>query len=134
MQAPDGPAGSTEIVQALEQVRRSISNTERQRDRLCDLLEQGTYTPELFRQRSGAVNRKLASLHDVADSLEGQLAEARQNDPAQRIQIVQTALSLYFHADAAEKNRLLKSSLRRVLYCKDRQQGPREFTLEAQLK
>ncbi len=134
VQAPDGPAGSTEIVQALEQVRRSISNTERQRDRLCDLLEQGIYTPELFRQRSGAVNRKLASLHDVADSLEGQLAEARQNDPAQRIQIVQTALSLYFHADAAEKNRLLKSSLSRVLYCKDRQQGPREFTLEAQLK
>ncbi len=131
VQAP-APSDNTATLHALEQVRRTISSVERQLDRLHDLLEQGVYTPETFRKRFHTIEQKRISLYETANRLESQLVQMQEEPHDPEAEAIRTILHLYETEDASGKNRLLKSSIRTVLYSKEKDQGPQEFTLEVQ--
>ena len=104
-------------------LQRSLDGLQTQMDRLCDLVEQGVYTPQRFLQRSQALSARMAALDRA-------LLEARAHQAASRrltgsrfpiVPRVAHVLEAYpTLADPGAKNALLKEIVDKVIYSKTR--------------
>ena len=122
----------------LESTRRALERertaTEGQKARLYELLELGEYDLPTFRERMGVVKGKLTGLERRLREVDEALLEARQGDPAALAERIRGVLDAYDAADAAGRNALLKSVLRRVWYTKPKHSGQASFQLSFDLK
>lgn len=94
---------------------------EKQLENTFDLLEQGIYTPEIFRERSEILKGKISAAEDKIAQVEQELKSYRDSFNARNefIPRVENVILIYrTSSDAAEKNRLLKSVIKRVTYTK----------------
>ena len=129
------PGRDTDVLEtALAQVRDSLAGTDRQKNRLYELLELGEYDLELFRVRMAAVKEKRAALEKKEAELERSLQEIQCSNPALLAEKIRAVLDAYGTADAAGKNALLKSVLEAVWYEKKKKTKPADFQLSFQLR
>lgn len=106
---------------ALKNVESEILETEKQLDKMYDLLERGVYDDSTFFRRSGTVKAKLLQLRSDKDQLEAENRKRKQiNDVfGTLIPKMEYAVSVYWTLDSAKaKNDLLKEVLEKVVYTK----------------
>lgn len=105
---------------ALDQARQHVAQLEGQRTRLCELLERGIYSEELYMQRSVALAAQITAAREALDRL---TAEASRPDPDALIRAVAphcaAAISAYRAAQTAEtQNRVLRQVIDHIDYFK----------------
>ncbi len=112
----------TEIKQkALRNAQDELEKLEKQRDTIYNLLEQGTYTADVFLERSKSINNKIEKSRENISRLSQDIQLLSKAAKNQKIIIPKTEHILTQYGNAktpAEKNRLLKSVLEKVVYTK----------------
>lgn len=119
---PPAPASSPDIKkEALKSAQGELLALEKQRSRIYNLLEDGTYTTDIFLARFRAVDDKIAGAQRRIRQIE---AEIQREAPAGQSRTAlfpkaERVLEQYEKAQTpAEKNELLKSVIRKVVYTK----------------
>ena len=101
-----------------EEIVRITHAIEKQHNALnvaCDMLENGVYTMELFKSRSGIIEDKLKSLTAQLEEL--QSLEIKEDERANKaIPILSKIIDNYDTLDVVEKNNLLKKIIKRIEY------------------
>ena len=129
------PGRDTSVLEtSLEQIKDALAGTDRQKNRLYELLELGEYDLPLFRERMDAVKEKRTSLEKKEAELERSLREIQCSNPALLAEKIRAVLDAYSTADAAGKNALLKSVLESVWYKKEKKTKPADFQLQFVLR
>lgn len=118
--APPDPASDADALAhraALQQLTEQRATLDGQMDRLYDLLEQGIYTPDLYRQRRDDLTARRAALDDQISALNTNRPDPR----AALVPTIKTVLAAYHAApDPAAKNALLRQVLDHITYDKPR--------------
>lgn len=119
---------------SLETVHRQLEGTDRQKNRLYELLELGEYDLPLFRARMAALKERRAELEKKESELRQNIRTLQCTASDTQADKIRTVLDSYGLADPAGKNALLKSVLDTVWYVKEKQTKPGEFSLSFTLK
>jgi chromosome segregation ATPase len=117
---------------ALQNLEKELSELEKQKGRLHDLLERGVYDEETFLERSRTISERIDATKAAINNAEKALNDEMQRIKAQVevIPMIQNALDIYPKLTSpAEKNNLLKSILEYGTYRKEKFQKGDEFTL-----
>lgn len=122
--------GSEQSIDAVEMMKKAVENAQRKSDTLqkqldgmYDLLEQGVYTPEIFRQRSQSVSERLEKAKAEVTRLSEQLRKTQELFKAKTefIPKVEHILKVYDTLEKpAEKNQLLKEVIECAEYSKEK--------------
>ena len=118
----------------LRGVRNKLHKLEQRKGRLYDLLEDGTYDRDTFRERMAKAEQEGAELEAQKAALDDQIREARGLNRVKVISFLDTLLDLYPTLDAAGKNQLLKAIVEEVIYRKNKKTKPADFSLEIHLR
>lgn len=114
-------------ITTLNAVAKSLNRAEiefqqciKQIDSLHDFLEQGVYTTEMFLERSVKLVEKQETIKNRIIKLKKELAEKeKEGDIATAIPKIEKVIELYNTLDdPADKNILLKSAIKKVIYTK----------------
>ena len=104
------------IIEALDTVRAQLATLLHQQDTICEYLEKGVYTIDMFTKRNAALSKEIRSLQATeADLIRKQESGAKTNKAA--IEIIPTTqhiLDNYDKLTTEEKNRLWKLVLQKV--------------------
>ncbi len=127
---PDLSVPEREISAAGEELRR----TDRQTERLHDLLERGVYDIDTFLRRRDALNTRAAELRRLIREKQKILEKPRGSDrPAVRERL-SNVLELYEAGSPAARNELLKAAVERIIYYKAEKGGRMPFSVVVELK
>ena len=104
------------IETALETVRGQLSTLQAQQESICEYLEKGIYTIEMFTKRNLALAKEIKQLQESEDNLLKQKSEGKQKETAQTqiIPVAQHILESYPILSLEEKNRLWKLVLKKL--------------------
>ena len=104
------------IETALETVRGQLSTLQSQQESICEYLEKGIYTIEMFTKRNLALAKEIKQLQESEDNLLKQKSEDKQKETAQTqiIPVAQHILESYPILSMEEKNRLWKLVLKKA--------------------
>ena len=104
------------IETALETVRGQLAGLLKQQENICEYLEKGIYTVEMFNKRNTSLAQEIKKLQaseaDLMDRLRD--GDSRKKGALQIIPATQHILDHYQHLTTEEKNQLWKLVLRRV--------------------
>lgn len=103
----------------LAQLRQTARTTQSQLNRLCDLVEQGVYSAELFAQRSRLLTEKIERIQGEISAAEGRLSTSLllERGGRERLPRLERVLEVYPSlASPEEKNHILREILDKVLY------------------
>jgi hypothetical protein len=117
---------------ALQNLERELSELEKQKSRIHDLLERGIYTEETYLERSNNLSERIQSTQIFIQQTTESLKDEIQREQAQKeiIPKVRHVLEIYPNlVNPAEKNNLLKSVLEYADYRKEKYQKDDNFTL-----
>ena len=97
----------------LKLLNRELSQKERQIESACDMLEQGVYDIERFKARSSKLEKEI---HSIKERIEEISSTPLDDDikAATAIPILEKVLDRYPSLDIAQKNKLLKSIIKRI--------------------
>jgi len=107
------------LQRTINTLTEEVTNLERQRENLHDLLERGIYTIEVFLERSQRIGERLDNANRRLAEAQAELKRERDlEDQRQRlIPAIAQVIKEYSKAEDVEtKNKLLKSVLREVRY------------------
>lgn len=119
----------------VEMARSGLERLDGQRERIYSLLEQGVYSPEEFRERMSALERRRERLSESLRNAAADRAEEERRLCPQMIPRQERIMDIYANSAPEEKNRLLKTMISRAAYIKT-ERSPRGsggrcgFTLE----
>lgn len=94
------------------------------KDRLHDLLEQGVYDVETYRQRMSLLEGKISDLQAQEDNIKAKIAKASKQDKRALAAKIRSALDVYHTSDAMRRNILLKSIVDHATYFKGKKIRP----------
>ncbi len=106
----------------LSEFTAELDKVKNQIDKTYDLLEQGIYTVDIFKERSTNLNAKREELENKISELKIEIKKYQENLALHEsfIPHFENVLAVYrVSSDIAEKNRLLKTIVRRITYTKD---------------
>ena len=98
------------IATALEAVRGQLTQLQLQQENICEYLEKGVYTIDMFTKRNASLAKEIKQLQSAEADLLRQQGERKQKKQA-TVQIIPTAQHILDNYDTltiAEKNRLWK--------------------------
>lgn len=114
--------GSLDIIKSTaENARKKVITLQQQLDGMCDLLEQGIYTPDMFRQRSASVTERLEKAKAEYEQLSEQVVSMQKliSEKSEFIPKVEHILKVYNTLSTpADKNRVLKEVIDHAEYFK----------------
>lgn len=119
---------------ALEKIRAQIVKLSDRRNRLYTLLEDGTYTREIFSQRMQLLGQEDDKLKAAAQDLEAEIRTARGNNAEKQLARIRTVLAQYQSASLADRKTLLHSIIEEIQYTKMKKTKPADFTLQITLR
>ena len=120
---------------ALEQIKKSLSKAQAQKDHLYELLEQQVYSVEVFRQRSITIDTRIDELKSKETQQADAIVRASREREIRLVKRIRNVLEAYGTAESArEKNQLLKSIVDQAIYEKAKGSEPKDLTLTLQLK
>lgn len=130
---PEDPAVPLRI--SIDHLQTSIARVQSEQYKLCDLLERGVYSDDLFRARNAIKEQELMDLKHRLQQATEQLSicEERERMTARVVPVVETLLEKYDRLSPAEKNDLLRQVITRIEYRRDssgRWSDPDNFTLD----
>lgn len=128
------PQNIAPLEQSLAAVRRELSATAGQKDRLYELLELGEYDLPTFRERMEKVKSKLSGLEHTEAELLQSIENTKRADNKVMAQKIAATLDAYETSDAAHRNALLKSVIKEIRYTKEKKTKPRDFHLQLEIK
>ena len=105
----------------LESLNSELQKIKSQADKTYDLLEQGIYTSEIFKERSETLSKKRAEIESLISDEECEIAKLEKSISLHNdfIPHFESLLAVYQKTvDIAEKNRLLKLLVERITYTK----------------
>ena len=104
------------IETALNTVRGQISTLQSQQENICEYLEKGIYTIDMFTKRNLTLENEIKQLRESEEDLLKQKSEGKQKEAAhtQIIPAAQHILESYPILTLEEKNRLWKLVLKKV--------------------
>ena len=104
------------IATALEAVQAQLSSLQQQQDALCDYLEKGVYTIEMFTKRNATLSREIKKLQESeAELMRKKESGSQANQAAMEIiPTTQHILESYPILSPAEKNRLWKLVMKKA--------------------
>ena len=104
------------IATALEAVQAQLASLQQQQDALCDYLEKGVYTIEMFTKRNATLAREIKKLQESeAELMRKKESGSQANQAAMEIiPTTQHILDNYDVLTIAEKNRLWKLVLKKA--------------------
>lgn len=117
---PDAPDLAAEKA-AVASIEKEIEEVNSRIQRTFELVENGTYTKELFLARQSELGKKRAELLESKSAIEQKIADSRRKseDYAQLSPRIRSVLDAYdFDAPAEMRNELLKQVLHHVEYHK----------------
>ena len=116
-QAAEEPTEAAANRAALRQLSDQKAAQQAQLNRLYDLLEQGIYSPDLYRQRHAELSGRIAEINARIAELS---AVPRPDPRARLVPQLRTVLAAYGSAaDPAEKNALLRTVVDHIAYTKN---------------
>lgn len=112
------------IIQAID---NEIDKVNLQIEKACELVEVGAYTKELFKKRIEILNNQLETLINQKQELHNPYNQAEDfNNKKKAIPIIEEVINSYSKdMTAEEKNRLLSTIIKQVIYKKER--GGKDF-------
>ena len=114
-----------------EEIQKLTKAIDKQRNALnvaCEMLENGTYTIDLFKSRTAIIEGKIKSLSEELDELKS--LEIKEDERAYKaIPILSKVIDKYDTLTPTEKNNLLKKIIKRIEYTRLED----DFTLEVDL-
>ena len=104
------------VATALESVRGQLAGLQHQQESICEYLEKGVYTIDMFTKRNASLSKEIKQLQLVESDLLRQQSEGSQKEQreAQIIPATQHILESYPILDTEEKNRLWKLVMKKV--------------------
>lgn len=124
---------SSALQSQLSSARKERTAIGAQLERACELAEQGVYSPDLYRARAEALERRACAISLRIAELEEEFRMLAQQEMPRNPPQPVTLPELYLLAGSAEaKNRLLKALLQKVVYQKSRrarQKGGSDLSL-----
>ncbi len=111
----------------LEAYKKELEELEAQQDKLCDLLEQGVYTVQMFTSRNQKLSDRIRSLEESIKSLTSELEKEDQG--ASLIPTTEALLASYDTLTGAEKNQIWLQVLDHIEYYRKKGTDDIEITL-----
>ena len=104
------------IESALENVRSQLVGLQLQQENICDYLEKGVYTIDMFTKRNASLSKEISKLQTVEADLIRQQDEGddRKKTTLQIIPTTQHILENYHRLSIEEKNHLWKLVLEKA--------------------
>ena len=104
------------ITTALEAVRGQLAQLQLQQENICEYLEKGVYTIDMFTKRNASMAKEIKQLQSAEADLLRQQGEGDQKkkSSAQIIPTTQHILEIYPLLNHAEKNRLWKLVMKKA--------------------
>jgi len=118
---------------AVKNLERELKEVKKQKNSIYDLLEKGVYDEYTFSQRLTAIDNKIEIIKRNINKTKIDIKKMsdNQNKIVQNIPKVSNILDFYYMTSSPkEKNLLLKSLLKKVVYYKDKGQRKDYFKLE----
>lgn len=116
---------SNDIINGLEEtIKMLTSKLEKEKDKLlkiCNLLEEGIYSKEVFKVRSEGINNNIEQLNKSIEEYKIKLEKEKNNKVSEvdMIPKIENIIDVYNLLDTAEeKNELLKTVITQVTYLK----------------
>ena len=118
------------VLSALESQKAKL---DARRNRLYVLLEDGTYTKDLFSERMKVLETEEATLQTALDDARSELQKlTSRNDELQLAQI-RNVLEHYHDADLPARKSMLQSIISDIRYTKSKKTKPADFSLDISL-
>lgn len=121
-QSKKNSSGSIDMLKSsVESAKKKVATLQQQLDGMCDLLEQGIYTPDMFRQRSVSVTERITKAKAEYEQLSEQLVSMEKllTEKSEFIPKVEHVLKIYDTLSTpADKNRVLKEVIDHAEYSK----------------
>ena len=101
---------------ALETVHSQLTGLQQQQEKICEYLEKGIYSVEMFSKRNTALSKEIEQLRESETDLLRQKSEGNQRNraAAELIPTTQHILDSYDALTVEEKNSLWKLVMRRA--------------------
>lgn len=114
--------GAEAVEKALERLNRERKTLEGQMEEAYNLLEQKIYTPEVFLNRTNALNGKIEVIEKRWTDLEFELDKIKLREKARKeiSPTIKKIMEAYSTLKPEGKNKLLKEVLEKVVYTKER--------------
>lgn len=114
------PTGSAYDIRRLDCLTAELETVTRQIGKTYDLLERGIYTDDIFRERRTELDAKKTALEQMISEAENDIEKCRLLLRERLVPLPEDVLSVYRGTDdIAEKNRLLKTIISRIIYTKN---------------
>lgn len=120
------------IENTISQNLKEIDTAEKQKLKIFDLLEQGIYDNDTFLDRSKKNAAKILQLKEDIKKLEDdkKYLQNLSNNQKNIIPRIENIIETYYETNSAEeKNKLLKSAIKKVTYLKENSKSPDDFEL-----
>ena len=106
---------------SLTNIESEISKLNTQQQKTCELLEQGVYSIEMFQRRNGTLQAQINDLISQKDNISKKIEETSNKKNAINLipRTIQNLLENYSELSVEEKNRILKTIIKRIDYSKD---------------
>ena len=114
--AADEQTQEDPAAKALEAVRGQLAGLQLQQENICEYLEKGVYTIDMFTKRNSALTQEIKQLQISEAELLRQQAEGNQKDQltSQIVPVTQQILESYSILTPLEKNQLWKLVMKKA--------------------
>lgn len=104
------------LVASLQQIEKQIVDAEVQQEKICDLLEKGIYTIEMFSKRNEKLQSEINNLKSSAQKIKSEIKkqEERANNSTEIVPKVQHILDSYDSLNPQQKNDLWQEVLHKI--------------------
>lgn len=120
----DNPSAQNNILlSVLQSKEKELETLQKQLSSTYDLLEQGLYTADIFRERSQSLQSRIAETTSDIDRISKQIEQSKKQEQAKAIYLphVKSLMQAYKDAETpAEKNKILSEILEKAVYYKEK--------------
>ena len=104
------------LLLSLQQIEKQIADAEAQQEKICDLLEKGIYTIDMFSKRNEKLQSEINNLKKSAQTIKREIAKQKErvNNSTDFVPKVQRLLDSYDSLTAQAKNALWCEVLHRI--------------------
>ena len=128
------PDDSLEL--ALEHLQKELEHLQEQQNNICELLETGVYTVQMFTKRNDVLQKNIEQITLDIEDLKEQIFKQHKEKIVQNniIPTTQYLLDNYKMLTAREKNNLWKEVLQGITYYKNKRGGEFQITIYPKLQ
>lgn len=104
----------------IKNIEKQINELDNQFTKVCDLLEKGVYSIELFESRSKTITESKKTLNELKNRL---IEESKEDETIiikKRIPILEKCIEHYYDLDMEQRNELLSVLITRIEYYKEK--------------